>query len=622
MVLAVRTWLANNGAKHIVMLIWTGLNAVLFWHTYTHYKYEPSYFYLHQMLGAGLCISRGTASVLNLNCCLLLLPMCRATMTAIRTCGNRLSRRTICLLIDHCKGFHIACAYTVIVASVIHYSAHMINAQNFTRFYNTVYQDVNAANSPQQNPLVIVLGSVPGMTGMLMMLVLVLICASSTYMRIGNYDIFWLSHRLYLVFFLLLLTHALRGVLKQQTNIHQHWPGCRYGNVSIPWPEAEPEYHNDQDKMNIPCRVKPSFVTLGSSTWMWIIGPILLYLLDAIFRCARRRDDAQVVHVQQYANDVIEINLSKEGFWCRPGQFVLISCPKLSHFEWHPYSITRVPSKEKQTFSIHLKTTGDWSGDLVTTVTHFTYSWKLTQNQARISPQTRNNSLHLGCDDKSHSDVHGDTFTPANTFILGRLKDYLLDGANSRRQHPWATSSIISEKLLVDGPFGSPSSDILKYPVSVCIAGGIGVTPFIGLLNWLRTSDDQKRLQRMYFIWVIRDSRSITCFADTMCLLYSKLWQYNKPDTFVIQLHVTGKDVESQREYVEQLRYNYPILSSRVHFGRPKFKAILSGINEVSDRGKIGVFCCGPKTLGESVEKACYRSNKGRSIFIYHHESF
>lgn len=37
--------------------------------------------------------------------------------------------------------------------------------------------------------------------------------------------------------------------------------------------------------------------------------------------------------------------------------------------------------------------------------------------------------------------------------------------------------------MSVDGPFGTASIDIFKYEVGVCVAAGIGVTPFASILK-------------------------------------------------------------------------------------------------------------------------------------------
>ncbi|VTJ87134.1 Hypothetical predicted protein, partial [Marmota monax] len=46
-----RSWLANEGVKHLCLLIWLSLNVLLFWKTFLLYNQGPEYHYLHQMLG-------------------------------------------------------------------------------------------------------------------------------------------------------------------------------------------------------------------------------------------------------------------------------------------------------------------------------------------------------------------------------------------------------------------------------------------------------------------------------------------------------------------------------------------------------------------------------------------
>ena len=40
-------------------------------------------------------------------------------------------------------------------------------------------------------------------------------------------------------------------------------------------------------------------------------------------------------------------------------------------------------------------------------------------------------------------------------------------------------------EIFIEGPIGSSMEDIFKYKVSLCVAGGIGVTPFASVLNKL-----------------------------------------------------------------------------------------------------------------------------------------
>ncbi|KAG8137015.1 hypothetical protein E2320_005560 [Naja naja] len=95
-----------------------------------------------------------------------------------------------------------------------------------------------------------------------------------------------------------------------------------------------------------------------------------------------------------------------------------------------------------------------------------------------------------------------------------------------------------SSRLYVDGPFGSPFEESFNYEVSLCIAGGIGVTPFAAIFN---------------------------------TLLY--LWQENRPDFINIQLYL------SQTDRIQKIiGEKYQVLNRRLFIGRPRWKLLFNEI--------------------------------------------
>ncbi|KAK2188759.1 hypothetical protein NP493_123g05054 [Ridgeia piscesae] len=542
------------------------LNVVVFRLTYSYYRDAPQLFYLRQILGRGLCVSRGTANVINLNLGMLLLPVCHSLTTFLRRPKWKVSMWTFRHLIDHCKGFHVLCAWTVTLASGVHLFSHVFNAYNYSLNFNWRYPDVNAATRPNENPLLIVIFSVPGITGLLLLVVLSLMVSSAiSTIRYSDYDLFWYNHRLFVVFYLLVLVHAFRGILREQTNLPTHTPGCPYTNRSTRRvdSEATPEqlqqtsYGSDGGR----CDEEPRFDSLGCSSWMWISGPLLLYICDAAYRSVTRQsDDACVVGVTQHPGDVIEVQLRKRGFNCTPGQFVLVLCPTISSLEWHPYTVTRCPDSSSSGFFLHIKTVGDWSG-------------KHSAPNNRVS----------------------DTRLP--TRLVGRC---------------------LSARLYVDGPYGSPLEYVLRYRVSVCVAGGIGITPFIAHLHQLRHKKRPARLERIYLLWLCRDSASFLPFADLICDTHKQFWKGNHPDTFDVQLFLTSQQ-ESSEEM--SLSTQHGLLCKRVNFGRPNWDVTLSNVAASHPGTNIGIFCCGPKSLSDSVGDWS-RRHSSSNRFHFYHESF
>uniref|UniRef100_A0A8C8HNH0 NADPH oxidase 4 n=1 Tax=Oncorhynchus tshawytscha TaxID=74940 RepID=A0A8C8HNH0_ONCTS len=201
MALSVRSWVANEGGKHLVLVLWLGANTLLFMRTFLMYYCGQQYHYLHQMLGLGLCISRASASVLNLNCSLVLLPMCRSLLTYLRgthTVRSRKARR----LLDKSKTFHVACGVAICVFSVVHVSAHLVNVVNFSVRYSEEFPSLNVARYRGEVRF-------PGITGILLVLILFLMFTASSYcIRVSNYEIFWYTHNLFIVFYIILIVHV------------------------------------------------------------------------------------------------------------------------------------------------------------------------------------------------------------------------------------------------------------------------------------------------------------------------------------------------------------------------------------------------------------------------------
>ncbi|KAK2912614.1 NADPH oxidase 4 isoform X3 [Channa argus] len=559
MVVSVRSWVANEGGKHLVMVLWLGANTWLFTKTFLLYSTGQQYQYLYRMLGLGLCISRASASVLNLNCSLVLLPMCRSLLTFIRGTHTLSSRKTRRLL-DKSKTFHVACGVAICIFSVVHVSAHLVNVVNFSVSYSDDFPALNLARYRGEDPKLIVLTTIPGVTGILLVLILFLIFLSSSHcIRVSYYEIFWYTHNLFIVFYIILMVHMIGGALKYQTNIEAHPPGClRANQSSTEHQDNELEQGHDGER----CREEAHFQPHIPQTWLWVSGPLCLYCAERFFRYIRSRDPVTIVTVIRHPCDVIELRMLKKNFKARPGQYIVLNCPGVSSFENHPFTLTMCPSENKETFGIHLRIVGDWTE-------RFT---QLLLPQPRIDLE-----------------------------ILPMVQ---------QRRYP---------KLYVDGPFGSPSAEVFNYDVSVCVAGGIGVTPFACVLHALLSSDGWTgfRLQRLYFVWVCRELHSFYWFAELLCALHQKLWQENRPDYFNLKLYVSQRDnLPSMSEE------KYGPLISRLLVGRPRWNLLFDEIEKTNRHKRVGVFCCGPKGISRTLHRLCNSAQFSGTTFEFNKESF
>ncbi|NWR34702.1 NOX4 oxidase, partial [Tachuris rubrigastra] len=309
----------------------------------------------------GLCVSRASASVLNLNCCLVLLPMCRVILAFLRGSQKVPSKKTRRLL-DKSKTFHVTCGVTICIFSVLHVAAHLVNALNFSENYNEEFLALNAANYRGEDPRKLLFATVPGLTGVIMVLVLFLMCTASTFaIRVSNYDIFWYTHNLFFVFYMLLMLHVSGGVLKYQTNLQEHPPGCfnpnktLQQNLTVPkaFEELFPDYTTEPFPEDLPvpepfvqnhfmriCSEEPKFQSHFPETWFWISGPLCLYCVERLYRYIRSNKPVTITSVISHPSNVLEVRMMKDDFEARPGQYVILHCPRVSALESHPFTLT------------------------------------------------------------------------------------------------------------------------------------------------------------------------------------------------------------------------------------------------------------------------------------------
>lgn len=540
----------------------TAIAVLVFLRTFYKYRDGIQYYYLYAMLGDSLCWSRGTASVLYVGCSLILLPMCRNMLSLIRN-FNKSITRSFGRLLDRSIWFHKACAAVIILSAGIHIGAHILNAKRFSANYSDEFKDLNFASYPNQDPLKMYLTSVSGTTGILMSLVLfVMIVTSMVAVRRASYEIFWYTHHLFIVFFLLLLVHGLGGVIKHQVNVDTHSPGCKM---------AENKTKISNTSHVVWCSEEPVFQADEPEAWKWCVFPLLIYVTERLTRFFRSFQKVELIDVVQHRDGVVEVKMKKRKFSAAPGQYVFIKCADVSRFEWHPFTLTQCPSSEDSSFSIHFKILGDWTGKFADRL----LAAKFDDNQ------------------KTLASVEQD-------------EDYLC----------YVRHFI---KISVDGPYGSPCTDVWRYNVSLCIATGIGVTPFAALIQELREKIRTRRklkLHRLYFIWVCKHVQSFLWFLDLLRSTFTELWESNRPDFLICNFYVTCSQSEDQINMTHQDKW----LTGRLHKCKPSWKALFDRVSRENPRTRVGLFYCGSRKVTSILKKRSKQFYPTGTRFIFNKE--
>ncbi|KAG1930038.1 NADPH oxidase [Pimephales promelas] len=544
------------------------INIFLFVHFYLFYDQDPEFEYTRELLGSALPWARAPAAVLNFNCMLILLPVCRNLLSLIRgsfmCCG-----RTVRKQLDKNLSFHKLVGYMIALMTAVHTVAHLLNVEWYSnslngrygplagnlsmlddsRELNTTY--LNPIRSSSTTPTVFVFTSIAGLTGVVITLSLILIITSSMeVIRRSYFEVFWYTHHLFIIFFAGLVFHGAGRIVRSQE-------------------ETDPPHNNsfceDQPENwgKIPECPMPQFEGGFPQTWMWVIGPMIIYLCERLLRFIRYMQPVSYRKIVIRPSKVLELQLVKSGFKMEVGQYVFLNCPAISQLEWHPFTMTSAP--EEDFFSVHIRSVGDWTEKLISMV----------QN--------------------------------------------LPEGG----QGP---------KMGVDGPFGTASEDVFDYEVSMLVGAGIGVTPFASILKsiWykFKDSDPKLRTKRIYFYWLCRETHAFEWFADLLQVLEREMEERGMRDFLTYKLYLTGWDQSHADHAMVHFDKDTDIitgLKQKTHYGRPNWDREFEQVRQENPSSVVGTFLCGPQALAEVLEKKCVKYSDvdpRRTKFYFNKENF
>ncbi|XP_030027366.2 NADPH oxidase 4 isoform X1 [Manduca sexta] len=575
--------------RRFFLISWISLVVYLFYDTFMYYKYGRKFYHLRKILGLGLYTSRGTASVLNLCCALILLPLCKKLNQILYRILSKLWPGLFFFWLEKAKSFHMTVAVTLLFFAVLHSISHFVNLWNFSRGYDEEWTEINFANYRGENPVFLLL-TMTGMTGVSMLLIV--LCMGATSMRIVRrrvYNAFWYTHQLYLPFLVLLIIHPLSGVLKEEI---------------IEEPSQYPS-HIENWTTNSTVKDNPKFIAIKSKTWLWISLPLSCFLLDLLWRVfTRNRARVDILEVSHMSGRTISLRLScpHKRFACRAGQYVLLQCLDASLIEWHPFTVVKVPTSNQRNFVVWIRVKGDWTET---------------------------------------------------------LEKLLLE------------KGINKLSMLVDGPFSSPMESVGRSDVAICVAAGVGITPFVTTLHHMLMFPRSRLPGRIHLVWIVRHEKELTWLADLANKILLQLRNANRPDRLHLELYVTNRDStlnhivtvnekgrlshlldrvneknglphidrvdekatlltpNLKRSYKDgrddeyDVAKEYPLLGCRVRRGRPHWDRVFGYWVHLYPENRLNLYCCGPKKLVKSLRDKCKEiSRDTKTKFTFVHEGF
>lgn len=487
-----------------------------------------------------LTIAKFSAGILNFNMALMILLLSRALVTSI--CDR--VKWDVMPAGGSLDRVHSFLGQWIMGWSVVHVLAHYLNYALYTHRNKREFGKM-------------LLESKASLTGHAILIALLLITVTSLARKQISWELWLLSHKcLFLITIFLMTIHGIYCTFKLSTQ------KCPRG-----------------------------------TTWMWLFGPVSIFLMDFGYRCWRSLQYVHLSKIIRHGGRVVEIRFRKPGgfhYRYRPGQYVYVAfkhplVPWHYRCQWHPFTLT---STEDEIYcdSIHVKVviaTKDTDG---------------------------------GGGDSGSGEKRRTTWTQELEWVCINHPEML--------------------RLYIDGPFGSPSQAHRQYQHAICIGAGIGQTPFASILKSFYAYhhdmqfDDEEYQRRkskkgtnfphhVTFIGCCREWESFEWFRDILDVLERGLTRLaSTRNSLEIYYHVTNTEKPPPPELSRIENYN--AVAPRYIMGRPNWQHLFKSVKTKQQRldraeQKVGIFFCGPPRMRHNVVRAAEASGLP---FDFHYESF
>ncbi|XP_047169679.1 putative respiratory burst oxidase homolog protein H isoform X1 [Vigna umbellata] len=555
-----------------VVEIWLVINLVLYIWKFKQYRQTGAF----QVMGYCVCFAKGAAETLKLNMALIVLTMCRRTLTKLRE--SFLSR---IIPFDDNINFHKTIAVAVVIGTLIHVMVHIFC--DFPRLISYPKDQFMAILGDgfnyKQPDYITLVKSIPGVTGIVMVLLMAFSFTLATHSfrknvvklpsplhRLAGFNSFWYAHHLLIVVYILLVIHGYYLFLTKE------------------WQKK--------------------------TTWMYLVIPLSLYAFERIHPFFKGKDHrVNIIKAIVYTGNVLALYMTKPpGFKYKSGMYIFIKCPDISSFEWHPFSITSAPGDEY--LSVHVRTLGDWTTELKN---------KFTKVCEPHSAQTRRGSL-----------MRMETRAPSSSFSKQgiRYPKILVKGPYGAPAQSYKNYDVLF--LIGLGIGATPMISILKdmlnhiklgTPIEVSDKDSIQVN---------QSDEAKKGPERAYFYWVTREQSSFEWFKGVM----DDIADYDHDGIIEMHNYLTSVYEEGDArsaliamiQKLQHAKNGVDVVSEsriRTHFARPNWKKVFSQLASTHQTSRIGVFYCGSPTLTKVLKNLCQEFSLNTSTrFQFHKENF
>ena len=263
----IERWMVNEGSRRLYVATFAAVHATVFAFGFLNYHLKDNLITARATFGITYSIAKAAALVLHLDIAILIFPVCRTLISLARqTPLNGV------IQFDKNIAFHKMVAWSIVFFTWVHTIAHWNNFAQLSAKSNQGFKGFILLN----------FATGPGWSGYIMLTALMLIVATSIEKsRRANFELFWSTHHLFIVFFLFWSVHGAFCMIKTD--------------------------------------VAPSYFGKGLFWQFWMYGG-LIYLIERIMREVRGRHRTFISKVIQHPSNVVELQIKKDCTKTRAGQ--------------------------------------------------------------------------------------------------------------------------------------------------------------------------------------------------------------------------------------------------------------------------------------------------------------
>lgn len=560
-----RYFVEDNWKRIWVVALWLAICAGLFTWKFIQYKRRAVF----DIMGYCVTTAKGGAETLKFNMAIILLPVCRNTITWLRS----KTKLGMAVPFDDNINFHKVIAFGIVVGVGLHAISHL--TCDFPRLLHATDSEYEPMKQffgeKRPNNYWWFVKGTEGWTGVVMVVLMAIAFVLAqpwfrrnranlpkTLKKFTGFNAFWYSHHLFVIVYVLFIIHGYFLYLAKK------------------W--------------------------YKKTTWMYLAVPVLLYASERLLRAFRSGyKTVKILKVAVYPGNVLALHMSKpQGFRYTSGQYIFVNCSAVSPFQWHPFSITSAPGDDY--LSIHIRTVGDWTSQLRAIF-------------ARVcQPPSSDQSGLLRAD-------------MAQGNYIPRMPKLLIDGPYGAPAQDYKKYDVL---LLVGLGIGAtPLISIVKDVVNN-IKEQKEIED--GITEGGPRTDRRKPFatKRAYFYWVTREQGSFEWFRGAMndVAEYDKdgVIELHNYCTSVYEEGDARSALITMLQSLQHAKNGVDIVSGtriRTHFARPNWRNVYKHVALKHPNERVGVFYCGTHALvGDLRMLAQDFSRKTPTKFDFHKENF